>query len=85
MILIACIASAGLGALMKLRDTSEAEFLPLSLALLILPSGLLIAIGMVRGGLELFRAWRADRAAWNTHVERVTPGEPTKIEATDDV
>lgn len=61
LIVILCVCSACLGALIHVN---EEEFTMVALLLLILPSGVLILLGMGRGGYELYKAWRADRALW---------------------
>jgi len=61
LIVILCICSACLGALIHVN---EEEFTMVALLLLILPSGVLILLGIGRGGYELYKTWRADRALW---------------------
>jgi hypothetical protein len=61
LIVILCVCSACLGALIHVN---EEEFTMVALLLLILPSGVLILLGIGRGGHELYKAWRADRALW---------------------
>jgi hypothetical protein len=61
-IVILCVCSACLGALIHVN---EDEFTMVALLLLILPSGVLIVLGIGRGGYELYKAWRADQALWH--------------------
>lgn len=61
LIVILCICSACLGALLHVN---EDEFTMVALLLLILPSAVLILLGISRGGYELYKAWQADRALW---------------------
>ncbi len=61
LIVIFCVCSACLGALLHVN---EEEFTIAALLLLILPSGVLIVLGIGRGGYELYKTWRADRALW---------------------
>lgn len=60
-VLILCVSSACLGALIHVN---EDEFTGAAILLLILPSGVLILLGIGRGGYELYKAWRADQALW---------------------
>ncbi len=61
LIVILCVCSACLGALLQVN---EEEFTMVALLLLILPSSVLILLGVGRGSFELYKAWRADRALW---------------------
>jgi len=61
-VVILCACSACLGALLHVN---EDEFTLVALLLLILPSGVLILLGICRGGYELYKAWRADQALWH--------------------
>jgi hypothetical protein len=61
-IVILCVCSACLGALLHVN---EDEFTMVALLLLILPSGVLILLGIGRGGYELYKAWREDQALWH--------------------
>ena len=62
LIVILCVCSACLGALLHVQ---EDEFSFVAILLLILPSGVLIVLGIGRGGYELYKTWRADRALWH--------------------
>lgn len=62
LIVILCVCSACLGALLHVQ---EDEFTLVAILLLILPSGVLILLGIGRGGYELYKTWRADRALWH--------------------
>ena len=61
-IVVICISSACLGALIH---ANEDEFTTVAILLLILPSGVLILLGIGRGGYELYKTWRADQALWH--------------------
>jgi hypothetical protein len=62
LIVVLCLCSACLGALIHVN---EDDFTGVTILLLILPSGILILLGMGRGGYELFKAWREDQALWH--------------------
>jgi hypothetical protein len=62
LIVILCVCSACLGAMLHVN---EDEFTMVALLLLILPSGILILLGIGRGGYEVYKAWRADQALWH--------------------
>ena len=61
-IIVLCISSACLGGLIH---ANEDEFTTVAILLLILPSGVLILLGIGRGSYELYKAWRADQALWH--------------------
>jgi hypothetical protein len=61
-VIILCISSACLGALLHVN---EDDFTGVTIMLLILPSGILILLGIGRGGYELYKNWRADQALWH--------------------
>ncbi len=61
-IIVLCISSACLGALIHAQ---EDEFTTVAILLLILPSGVLILLGIGRGSYELYMTWREDQALWH--------------------
>lgn len=75
LVVILCVCSAGLGALLHVN---EDEFTLVALLLLILPSGVLILLGIGRGGYEVYKAWRADQALWHQQPwqSQQTPSGP---------
>lgn len=78
LIVILCVCSACLGALLHVN---EDEFTMVALLLLILPSGVLILLGIGRGGHELYKAWRADQALWHQEPwqSNQTPVSPDDV------
>jgi hypothetical protein len=62
LVVVLCISSACLGALIHVN---EEEFTMVAILLLILPSGILILLGIGRGGYELYKTWREDQALWH--------------------
>lgn len=61
-IVVLCLSSACLGALIHAQ---EDDFTTVAILLLILPSGVLILLGIGRGSYELYKTWREDRALWH--------------------
>lgn len=79
LVVVLCISSACLGALIHVN---EEEFTMVAILLLILPSGILILLGIGRGGYELYKTWREDQALWHQEPwqSNQTPLPPEQTE-----
>lgn len=80
--LIVAIASAMLGLVIKanLKDT---HFFYYVLLLVIAPMGMMILLGMFKGGYVLWKQWREERKAIREMMERGTPNQRPLSEDTD--
>lgn len=58
--LVAGVVSAGLGGLLRMNTESE-EFVAFALILMFAPLGLLILLGMLRGGYEVWKNYRREQ------------------------